>query len=328
MGSNNFFRKIAGIWNPERYQGWGRSNNYFEGWYFKLVSPDQGQKLAVIPGVAMGAEESHAFIQVIDGSKAESFYHKFSLHDFQSSRDEFSVSIDQNSFCSHELKLSLPGLKGRLAFTNRIKWPKSLLRPGVMGWYSYVPTMQCNHGLISMNHGLEGYLEMNGEVISFDKGKGYAEKDWGQSFPRSWIWTQCNNYQISNLSVMASVAHIPWRGSFFIGFLALIWNGSSLKVFTSYTGARMRAEILDDAVILSFRDRNEELRIEARQAPGAVLRSPIDGLMTGKVNESIQATHHITYQMKDGKEITATGTSAGLEVAGDVDELLTEKWRK
>jgi len=238
------------------------------------------------------------------------------------------VQIDANIFSDQGIHLQLPNLKGSLQFSHQVPWPRSISRPGVMGWYSFMPFMQCYHGLVSMDHNLRGSLELGDTLLDMDSGKGYIEKDWGSSFPRSWIWTQCNHYQGQKLSVMASVAHIPWRNSFFIGFLALIWTGQKLKIFTTYTDAQMKAEIGVETVTLAFQDRREKLEIRAIQAPGAVLKSPIDGEMKGKVNESMQAIHEVTYRRADGTRLIAQGTSAGLEVAGDVDELLTDAWRK
>ena len=64
-----------------------------------------------------------------------------------------------------------------------------------MGWYSFVPFMECNHGIVSVNHDLYGEISVNGNVIDFNNGKGYIEKDWGVSFPEAWIWIQSNNFR-------------------------------------------------------------------------------------------------------------------------------------
>ena len=42
-----------------------------------------------------------------------------------------------------------------------------------MGWYAYVPTMECFHGILSMNHTLTGQLTLNKSKLNFDGGKGY-----------------------------------------------------------------------------------------------------------------------------------------------------------
>jgi len=42
------------IWSPELFQGIYKSKNYFEGWYYKLISADHKHIYAVIPGIALG----------------------------------------------------------------------------------------------------------------------------------------------------------------------------------------------------------------------------------------------------------------------------------
>lgn len=43
------------IFHPERYHGHSVSSNFFEGWYYKLVSIE-GHSLVVIPGIFYGNE--------------------------------------------------------------------------------------------------------------------------------------------------------------------------------------------------------------------------------------------------------------------------------
>lgn len=319
----HLLKRLQAIWRPDTFQGWGKSNSYFEGWYFKLVSADLSQAWAFIPGVSHGAE-SHAFIQVIDGMKATSQYHSFPLEDFEPLSKKFSIRIGDNHFSDEEITLNLPNVTGSVVFSDVAKWQGSFLRPGIMGWYSFVPFMQCNHGLVSLDHRLDGSMMVGKRPLSFDRGKGYIEKDWGSSFPKSWIWTQCNNYtRNQSLSVMASVAHIPWISGSFIGFLALVWDGYEIKLFTTYTGAKMEASLNEHSVYLKFTDGKGSLEITAWQAPGADLVSPIQGNMTGKVNESIGAKHHIIYRSESRDTLEDEGSCAGLEIAGDTEILLT-----
>ena len=51
-------------------------------------------------------------------------------------------------------------LKGQV-YSNNIKpWPVTFFEPGCMGWYTYIPTMECFHGILSMDHSLNGKLEL------------------------------------------------------------------------------------------------------------------------------------------------------------------------
>lgn len=311
--------------NPIIFQGWGKKKDYFEGWYYKIVSPEAGIAMAIIPGVSLSQDDSHAFIQVMDGVRCHSEYYRFSIDSFLASPDQLSISIGDNSFSEQFLSLDLPSIKCELRSTSWTKLPKTWLRPGIMGWYSYLPTMQCYHGLGSMNHQWNGTWYAQESLIELKNAKGYVEKDWGTSFPKSWIWSQCNTFDSEKeLSVFASVAHIPWKGNFFIGFLAAIYYRGTIEIFATYTGADRSTILTDDEVILHFSKGSKSLKIIAHKAPGSDLKSPISGEMTGKVNESMLATMIVDYK-DDEISINAQGAYAGLEVAGPVEELITAK---
>jgi hypothetical protein len=47
------FKRLNAFFNPEQFQGWGKTSSYFEGWYFKLLNADASSAFAIIPGIAM-----------------------------------------------------------------------------------------------------------------------------------------------------------------------------------------------------------------------------------------------------------------------------------
>jgi hypothetical protein len=309
-------RRLNALWHPDAYHGWGYTRRYFEGWYLKIVSRDQRQALAFIPGISMDAAgASHAFVQVMDGTACQSQYHQFEAAEFQPTPGLFQLRLGASSFSADAMRIALPGIEGEIEFRDKTLWPKMLGAPGIMGWYSFVPFMECNHGIVSMHHGLQGGLDYKGQHLDFSGGKGYIEKDWGRSFPRGYVWMQSNHFDSHDrASLMASVAHIPWLGSHFIGFISGFWLDGRLFRFATYTGARKHLRIEADKLYLSFRNRRTELRIEARQAPGVALASPMSGAMTGKINESLQASLKVEL-LKDGRRIfEGTGHPAGLEL--------------
>lgn len=318
------FRQWRALWNPDMYHGWGRSRQYFEGWYFKLVSADEQTALAFIPGISMAENgEKHAFIQVMDGKACTAEYHRFDADEFGPSGRNFSLKLGGNFFSKEKIKIALPGISGEISFQNPVSWPKMLGAPGIMGWYSFVPFMECFHGVVSMQHTLEGVLNYKGKKVELSGGRGYTEKDWGRSFPRAYVWMQTNHFDSSDAaSLLASVAHIPWLGSYFIGFISGFWLDGRLFRFATYTGAKQFLEINDDRVHLVFKNPKSELRIQAQQAPGTALHSPISGEMTGKINESLQATIQAELFENGRRIFEGTAKTAGLEVAGDVDILL------
>jgi tocopherol cyclase len=56
--------RLRTAWQPESYHGLGLRQNFFQGWYFKLVDASQQHTMAVIPGIFLGrrGQGSHSFV--------------------------------------------------------------------------------------------------------------------------------------------------------------------------------------------------------------------------------------------------------------------------
>ncbi len=312
------------IFKPEVYHGFKKQNNFFEGWYFKLATKDKKRTIALIPGVSIGESitSSHSFIQFIDGSN-KTEYVQYLFDDFKADRNKFKVSIDGNVFDGDHLNIHVDksslSIKGEVFFENKHPWPVSIISPGAMGWYSYVPFMECYHGVVSMDHDLKGQLELNSEVIDFERGKGYIEKDWGKSFPSAWIWLQSNHFELDKSSLMVSVATIPWLGRSFTGFIVGLFSSGKLYRFATYNGTKLRElKIMDDRVLMIFDKRGYTLKVEAFRTDGGELKSPVMGNMEGRINETLSAKVNVSLTYKSEMIFCGTGTNAGLEVVGEL----------
>ncbi len=315
----------ANLWRPEAFQGWGKRRRYFEGWYVKLVARSRESALAVIPGVAYDeAGEGHAFVQVLDGIRNTAAYHRFPLEAFRPAADRFALELGGNRFSAEGLELDLPDLKGRVRLNGRVPWPVKAWSPGIMGWYAFVPFMECYHGIVSMDTATEGRLEHEGRAVDLDGGRAYLEKDWGRSFPSSWIWMQSNHFATEGTSMKLSVARIPWVRQAFVGFIAGVWHEGTLHRFTTYTGARLRhAAVHDGHVEVTLADRRRTLAVHAVRSDGGDLVSPVQGLMAGRVNETMTARIRVRLtDRRGGVLLDDEGAMAGLEVAGPYEELL------
>jgi hypothetical protein len=328
MAANQYMlrNKIRAVFHPERFQGWNRKRHYFEGWYFKVVNYDENKAFAFIPGIAMnGNDEKHAFIQVLDGKKLTAHYHKFEYHTFTSEPDQFKIAIEQNHFSEHELQINLPSLKASLQFSGNIPWPNRWYSPGIMGPYTFLPFMECYHGIVSMDHSITGQIEVDGEMLDFNNGRGYIEKDWGQSFPSAYIWLQSNHFSQPGISLKVSVAKIPYLGFSFVGFIAGIWLNNQLIQFTTYNQSSLKKSVIDtEKVELVMQNKNHRLEILVRRETATALASPILGLMDGRIEESMNALVEVNLiDQKTGKSIlNDVGRNAGLEVAGKIEEIM------
>jgi len=318
-------KRLQALFYPEQYQGLGETRRYFEGWYYKILNATEDKAYALIPGIAMDEDGNrHSFIQLLDGKNLTSEYYKFDFNEFKSEKGNFAISIADNTFSSNQIHLNLPSFKGQLNFSQQVPWPNKWYSPGIMGPFSFVPFMECYHGIISIDHCITGKLKIFNETIDFTDGRGYIEKDWGHSFPSGYIWMQTNHFSNKGISLKASVAKIPWLGNSFIGFIAGLWIHDRLFKFTTYNSTKLMSSFADlDKVKLVFRNRNYRLEILAHRDTATELASPISGFMQGRIEESMTANVEVILtDLKKNKIILQdTGRNAGLEVAGKVEDI-------
>jgi hypothetical protein len=188
--------------------------------------------------------------------------------------------------------------------------------------------MECNHGLVSLDHAVHGSIEVDGRKVTIGDGRGYIEKDWGKSMPESWIWMQSNDFPLRGDSVMVSVAKIPWMGSFFIGFLCVVSLNGTKKLFASYNGSRVVALSADDSevrcAISKKIKKGVEERIEflATRSRGGILRAPVAGSMSRRISEAVDAKITVTMYTNGSTVYKAESPLAGLETAGDIQAMI------
>ncbi|MEO9139598.1 MAG: tocopherol cyclase family protein [Jatrophihabitans sp.] len=334
-------RKAAALgstMHPDGYHGARERAGFFEGWYVKLVSADRSARLAVIPGIFLGVDDpagrhDEAFVQVLDGVTGRSWYERYDAADFHAATDRFDVTIGPNRFSDRGVTLELPesGLRGTVRFDTEFDpWPVTVRSPGIMGWYAWVPVMECYHGVVSFGHGLSGSLSLDERALAFDGGLGYLEKDWGRAFPSGYIWMQSNHFTRADVCLVASIAVIPWRRTEFRGFIVGLRmpgpdGNPTLHRFATYTGARTTKLTVDDErVHWSLRAKTgATLEISAERRRGGLLHAPVRTQMHRRVEETLDARIHLTLTDPAGKVLLAdSGEVAGLEVHGDIDSLL------
>jgi tocopherol cyclase len=315
---------------PAGYHGKGKQPPFFEGWYFKMVNQDQSKVYTLIPGIYHASDpgKSHAFIQLMNGKTGESIYTPFAYEDFQAAENRFDISIGPNHFSAEGIYLDMAGVaQGEVAHSAMTPWPVTWISPGIMGWYAWVPKMECYHGVVSFDHGLAGKITFGQEEVDFNQGRGYIEKDWGRSFPQTWIWLQTNHFTLPGTCLTASIATIPWVGKAFNGFIVGLWHAGNLYRFATYTGAKIeRLDVTDDQIVWILSDRAYRLEIIARRAGGGILRAPTVIEMDRRISETLNArieVHLFALQKDEPLPLFGdVGTTAGLEAVGDMQRLI------
>lgn len=178
-----------------------------------------------------------------------------------------------------------------------------------------------------MDHGLKGGLLINKKMVDFTGGRGYIEKDWGNSFPESWIWMQSNNFSNTGTSFMLSIAKIPWMGSSFIGFLSFLKINREIRFFTSYNGSEItkmeklsRGDGHREGVSLRITKGRESISLKAESTRRGALKSPVGGRMESYIKESVDAEIGFEYRRANGEMLRDKGHRGGLEIVEDIFE--------
>lgn len=314
------------LFKPEIFQGNLNKTSYFEGWYFKHVSANREHVFSFIPGISLAKNNKHAFIQFINGVTGETAYVNYPLSDFRYSEKDFELRIGDSCFSENGIKLRIDSAElkaaGKIEYTHLVKYPSSFFSPGIMGWYSFVPFMECKHGIGSVLHRLSGAVKLNASEIDFSEGTGYIEKDWGTSFPESWIWLHCNTFDEPDCSFTFSVAKIPWLGSFFIGHICFLYLNGRFYLFATYnkseiTHLRFSKNILQ----IELQRKNYVLQIRGIQKRSGNLKAPVIGEMNRMIKESVDSKIEVTLMNKERKTIFSTkGDHAGMEI---IEKMLT-----
>lgn len=322
---------IKRVLNPVWYHGHTAKPPFFEGWYFKMVTPDRRVRYAIIPGIFLSSDpaQEHAFIQVFDGVSGRATYHRFPVDQFHAAEDRFEVRIGANTFSEDRLTLDIHDdqrdVTADIHFEGRTPYPISTLSPGIMGPFAWLPFMECYHGIVSLDHQVSGELSDDGARITFTGGRGYIEKDWGKSFPAGWVWMQTNHFESLGASLTASIAITPMLGGWFPGFIAAVWHNGALYRFTTYTGARTeRLEIAEHSVLWVMRGLKHRLEVFATRTQSSDLPGPTRHAMEMRVPETLNASIRVCLSSLDNTQVPlfeSEGLCAGLEVAGDVQRL-------
>ncbi|MDF2884770.1 MAG: hypothetical protein K0R54_5340 [Clostridiaceae bacterium] len=320
---------INKITYPLLFQGDLKLKDYFEGWYYKQVSKDERKAVIFIPGISLFHNDVNSFIQYINISLdenrekiIETGYVKYSMRDFKFSNNPFMIQIGPNIFSESMISINISdkgmNVEGTLELGPLTPIKKSVLMPNIMGFFAYIPKMECYHGIASMNHVVNGVLKINGEQINFNSGNGYIEKDWGTSFPKKYIWIQCNNFKNENTSFFASIAFIPFMKKSFLGHICnLAANGKEYR-FATYNNSKFKIEnITDENVTLLFENSKGKLRIEADLKKHGQLIAPKLGEMNRKIKEGFSERVKIYLYNKHNEIIYEdTGTMASIEIVG------------
>ncbi|GAA0176723.1 hypothetical protein SH2C18_00950 [Clostridium sediminicola] len=317
------FKKI----NPDVFHSSFKGNEFFEGWYFKIVSKDRKIVLAIIPGISRAEkeEDSHSFIQLLSGVKTEYSYIKYDLKEFTYTKNKFDICVDKNLFSLKGINININNrnkiIKGKLTFNEIKKWPDSVLNPGSMGFYNHLNFMECYSQVCALDGKIEGNLAVDGEEYNFNGGNVYIEKNWGRAFPESWIWIQTNSFKQRNAAFTCSTGKVPFFAGSFKGFLVALLIDNKFYKFTTINRSKMKIELLGNDMKLSFKRKNLLLTVitKTEKEKFMLCYGPKDGKMIPLVKESLcgEVKIELINEKKQELIFRDTGYCSGIEYGGE-----------
>lgn len=257
-----------------------KSNRLFEGWYYKVANKEL--QMAIIPGAYHSINENGNYAFIMFVTTKYSYEYRYSLNQYITNKgninneQQFYINIGPNKFSKNSLSLLLEPkylysiqpseyknlsqtIKMELKFEDQDNgFPLSLFQLGAMGYYGWIPFLECYHGILSMNFLIYGYISIGNNIIynnnKYDKDgvlHGYLEKDWGTNFPKTWIWIQASHFvKDENVSLTLALAKLPIIGDSIYtkpGFLGGFYINNQLYRFSTWTWSKVKLlEIEDD----------------------------------------------------------------------------------
>jgi len=261
----------------------------FEGWYYKhqvnTSATGVSKSLAVIPGKAA----DNAFVLVATDNK--SYHVSYPLSEYR--KDGGQLSVGSNTFASTGISLDIKRpeltLSGDIMYTGLTP-----INGDIMGPFRFFP-MECRHGVISMNHSLQGAVILDGETHNFTGGRGYIESDSGRSFPKWYTWVQCNAFN-ADCSIMVSVARIPFYGLRFWGCICVVWlNGREYRLAT-YKGVKI---LRCEKGVIELKQGKYRLVVSIDDIAGQQLPAPQSGKMSRFIRETLSCPAHFRFMEGD-----------------------------
>lgn len=287
------------------FHGKNKKKSYFEGWYLKHQA---GNKLVSLIA-AYHIDEygvKKASIQIIRADKSYTVW--YPGNQFYAEEERFFVRIGKNIFYEHGCRLDINTfdvqLKGDIHYGKFRR-----LAYDIMGPFQYVPKMQCSHGILSMSHKVGGSLTLNGNYMDLNGGSGYIESDRGSSFPKSYIWVQCEEMKELSFSIMVSIADIPFGAGHFTGCIcAIMYKGKQFRLAT-YRHVKVKK---NEGNVIWLSQGNYTLLIQLKESFYLPLKAPASGCMNRTIKEQLTGTAR--FRLYDKKDLIFDLTSARVSV--------------
>jgi tocopherol cyclase len=206
------------------YHGPGSPRRFFEGWYYRISLPTEGESFAFMYSIEDPGREkstSGGFAQVL-GPKDERVYQLFpNTKQFWASTQQLALghwdevtgtaalgylppeTFDKTVLWGYQATDQLNQGMIHDEQGSIVRWQYSIepqygwgleRNLATMGLFSYLPVFEPGWQIL-MNRGrATGWVEWKGQRYDFSGAPAYGEKNWGGAFPKKWFWVQANAF--------------------------------------------------------------------------------------------------------------------------------------
>lgn len=213
-----------------------------EEWYFKIMDAEHENMLAfTIRNNRMGTN-SEGILQLERITNGERMVSTYSIYEMTNINN--GIKIGNSSFTTKGIELNVDeaGLKitGQIAISQLVNIKKSLLKPGIMGIYRYIPFLEFYFEMLALNSTVAGEIHVNNEVYHLDGGSCYIQKQWGERFPNIWLWSQSSGFsKHKDSAVMIAVARLKICFNYYTAFAVPVYYNDQVEVFSNYNGGQI-----------------------------------------------------------------------------------------
>lgn len=271
-----------------RYNGPGSRKAYFEGWYFKLRL-DKSSTVSLIPSLHKQGSLVYASLQwiLVNGDKVTTGSKTYTKNEFTLSKAPFRLVLGKSSFAETGIHIEEAELGLTCEFLTVAHYQGDMMGP----FRRLQRRMPCNHGLL-VTHGLAN-VTIRSESLSgqFDAGL-YVEKDWGDTFPKRYIWLQAD-FPEQNAYFFFSVADVSVGPVNFTGFIANFTLNGIDHTFATWNLAYYKVSGDETDIRIAVGDFDLKIAVQVLPKNSVHLNSPVQGIMNATIRESISAPLHL-----------------------------------
>lgn len=211
----------------------------FEEWYFKILDIKQRKNIIGQISIKEKNGENYGTCHLMYTIDEEQKEETITIQNVQINKN--GLSWENNTITKNKVQIDIDShCKGELVIEDVIDTKKSLIKPGVMGYYQYLPKLEFYEDIITLQGKIKGGLYVNGKAIDFNGGSYYLQRQWGNKYPNVWLWAECNGFQKKkNLALNIGVARLKLWFNYYTAFAIPVYYDNQVEIFANYNGGQI-----------------------------------------------------------------------------------------